>query len=172
MIDIITKRLFLRKFSLDDAEVMFSSWGNDSEVSKYMTWNPHPNVELTKELLLMWIDEYKNENTYRWGITFKDTGELIGSIDVVGYIDGCPSIGYCLTRKHWNKGIMSEALQAVLDYLRFVGYKRILIEAQVENIASNLVIEKHGFKFLGIEEKYLPMKDKTVQVKTYELVID
>lgn len=46
----------------------------------------------------MWIKEYEKPNTYSFTITLTKTKELIGGIDVVGYINGCPEIGYCLYR--------------------------------------------------------------------------
>lgn len=172
MIDIITSRLYLRKFALEDAEAMFLTWANDPEVTKYMTWNPHGDVSLTKQIISMWVNEYNDEKTYKWAICLKETGQLIGSIDVVEYVDGCPVIGYCLGREFWNKGYMSEAAQSVLDYLRFEGFKHILIEAMPENIGSNRVIQKLGFKSTGTKTKYVSLKDKYVVVNTYEINFD
>ena len=45
-----TKRLFLRKAQLEDAEAMFRNWSNDPEVTKYLTWPVHGNVEVTKTM--------------------------------------------------------------------------------------------------------------------------
>lgn len=148
-----TERLILRKFALDDAEAMFKNWANDPEVTKYMTWNPHPNVETTKKIIQMWLDEYNDPNTKRFAITLKDTGEIVGSIDIVDYVKGCPEIGYCLSRKCWNKGYMTEAATAFIKYLFKEGFKKIVIEAHVDNIGSNRVIEKCGFTFSHQEEK-------------------
>ena len=148
-----TNRLLLRRFVIEDADKMFDNWANDSEVTKYMTWNPHESVEQTKAILKMWIKDYEKPNTYRFAITLKQTNELIGSIDVVDYVNGYPEIGYCLSRKHWNKGYMTEALKSFVIYLSDKGYKEIVIEADVRNIGSNRVIEKCGFSFTHREEK-------------------
>ena len=42
-----TKRLELRRFTADDAPVMFSAWASDPEVTQYLTWPPHANAEVT-----------------------------------------------------------------------------------------------------------------------------
>ena len=63
-----TKRLILRKFTIDDAKAMFNNWASDSEVTKFLTWHPHQNIEITKMILNMWIEEYDNPNTYRLGL--------------------------------------------------------------------------------------------------------
>ena len=37
-----TERLILRRFTMDDAEMMFRNWASDPEVSKYLPWPPTP----------------------------------------------------------------------------------------------------------------------------------
>ena len=167
-----TDRLLLRYFSIDDADEMFLNWANDSEVTKYMTWNPHKNVEETKFIIDKWLEEYNNPMTNRFAITLKDSGALIGSIDVVDYLNGVPEIGYCLSRKHWNHGYMSEALSAFIDYLFNKGFNKIVIEADVNNIGSNRVIEKCGFKFTHQETKEHSsiFKPEPVTVNWYEII--
>lgn len=169
--NIKTRRLLLRKFEINDVEKMFSNWANDPEVTEYMTWLPHENIEITKSIINIWLEEYKNPNTYRYAITIKETGELIGSIDVVCYINGVPEIGYCLSRKYWNMGYMTEAAKAFIEYLFSKGFKEILIEADVRNIASNRVIEKCGFKFTHKEEKEhcSSFKPEPITVNWYKL---
>lgn len=165
-----TKRLFLRKLRIDDAQAMFDGWCNDPEVTKYLTWTPHKNVEETKNILSLWIKNYDNPETIKYGICIKGSEELIGSIDVVKYHDGNPEIGYCLSRKHWNKGYMSEALNRLTDYLFNIGFNKIIIEADVDNIGSNRVIEKCGFKFVRQEtlNHFSLIKPKPVTVNWYE----
>ena len=143
-----TDRLILRQFQFDDAETMFSNWASDSEVTKYLTWDAHQSVEVTKQILQMWIQEYQNPNTIRYGITIKETGELVGGIDVVSYHDGVPEIGYCLAKKCWNKGYMTEACRTLLKYLFMLGFDKVMIRADVDNIGSNRVIQKCGFQFV------------------------
>ena len=42
-----TDRLILRRFTIEDAEEMFHNWASDDEVTKYLTWPTHQNVEMT-----------------------------------------------------------------------------------------------------------------------------
>ena len=94
---------------MEDSEDMFYGWANDPEVTKYMTWNPHKTVEETKQILSMWIKEYENPDCYKFAIVLKENNKLIGGIDVVDYENGIPEIGYCLSKKYWGRGIMTEA---------------------------------------------------------------
>ena len=84
-----TKRLVLRKLNENDADSIFNNWAKDKEVTTYLTWSPHENIEITKKLLNMWLEAYKDEKTHRFGIVLKDEDKLIGMIDVVNYIDNC-----------------------------------------------------------------------------------
>ncbi|HJV16076.1 MAG TPA: GNAT family N-acetyltransferase [Bacillales bacterium] len=147
-----TDRLLLRRFELDDANQMFKNWANDSEVTKFLTWEPHNSLEVTKEIIEMWVNNYKDTNTYEWAIELKEIGEVIGSISIVELDEknyAC-EIGYCLSRKYWGKGIMSESLKAVIDYLfSEIGFNRICAKYDINNVASGKVMEKSGMKYEG-----------------------
>lgn len=91
-----TERLVLRKIKIEDVTPMFYNWASDPEVTKYVTWLPHQNIETTKYLVNEWIKQEDNPKTIRYLITTKENDEHIGMIDVVEYIDGAPEIGYSL----------------------------------------------------------------------------
>ena len=169
--ELSTERLVLRKLVIDDVNSIFNNWANDPEVTKYMTWKAHKSIEETKQILDIWLKEYKNPKTIRYGVVLKENNELIGAIDVVDYIDNNPEIGYCLSRKYWNKGHMTEACKAVVEYLFAIGYKTILIEADERNIGSNRVIEKVGFKYTNKETKPCSsFKPDIITVNWYKII--
>lgn len=79
-----TKRLVLRPFVIEDAPAMYRNWANDPQVTRFLTWTPHENVEETKRILSEWIAQYQNLDYYCWGIAFReDEGNVIGNISVV-----------------------------------------------------------------------------------------
>mgnify|MGYP003311656534 CR=1 FL=1 len=159
-----TDRLILRPFELDDAESMFNNWANDEEVTKYVTWNTHKSIEETEQLLAFWVSQYEKEERINFAIVYKENNELIGGIDVVGYLEGVPVIGYNLSR---NKGIMSEACKRVIELLFSLNHEKIIIEAMVENIGSNRVIQKCGGVYESTYDDYIPKKEKTVTINRY-----
>ena len=59
-----TDRLILRRFVESDAEAMFQNWASSDENLAYVTWNPHPNVEVTRNSIRNWIASYANPNYY------------------------------------------------------------------------------------------------------------
>lgn len=162
-----TDRLILRPFELDDAESMFNNWASDEEVTKYLTWNTHKSIEETKEILAFWVNQYEKEERINFAIVYKENNELIGGIDVVGYLEGVPVIGYNLSRKYWNKGIMTEACKKVIELLFSLNHEKIIIEAMVENIGSNRVIQKCGGVYDSTYDDYILKKEKTVTINKY-----
>src|SRR5690554_324686 len=153
-----TERLILRRFTIDDADAMFNNWANDPEVTKYLTWLPHGKVDITRNLLESWIKEYEDLEKYNWTIVLKNIGKPIGSISVVeaSNIWERAEIGYCMGKKYWNQGIMTESLKAVVNYLiTQIGFKRIQATHHVDNPASGKVMLKTGMKYEGRLRKYI-----------------
>ena len=68
---------------------------------------------------------------------------------------------------------MTEACQALIKYIFALGYKKIVIAADENNIASNRVIEKCGFTFT-YKETRTPIsrfKNGTAIINHYELLV-
>lgn len=147
-----TSRLILRRAVREDAEPMFRNWASDPEVTKFLTWPAYENVETAYPILDMWIKEYEKPNFYQWMIELKEIGEPIGSISAVRQNEGIAEaeIGYCIGRRWWHKGIMSEALSAVIQYLFVeVGMNRVAARHDPNNPHSGGVMRKCGLRYEG-----------------------
>lgn len=167
-----TERLILRNLVSQDLESIYE-WTSDEEVTQYLTWPTHQNKETTQKILDQWLEEYKQENCYRLGIVLKETNKLIGMIDVVGYKEDQPVVGYVLNQNYWGHGYTTEAFSEVIDYLKEQGFHKIYIEADQRNIGSNRVIQKNGFTFTHQEIKPCSsFKPDLVTVNWYERVLD
>ena len=147
-----TSRLILRRAVRDDAEPMFRNWASDPEVTKYLTWPTYEKVETAHQILDLWACEYEKPNYYQWMIVLKELGEPIGSISVVRQNDRVEEaeIGYCIGSNWWHKGIMTEALNAVIEYLfTEVGMNRVAARHDPNNPHSGGVMRKCGMKYEG-----------------------
>ena len=162
-----TERLILRPFIAEDANDMFNNWASDSEVAKYVTWNAHEHIETTKKILSLWIEQYEKPERINFAIVVKENNELIGGIDVVGYLDQTPVLGYVLSRKYWGHGYMTEACKKVIELLFSLGYNQIRIDSIGENVASNKVIQKCGGVYVETYEDFFKMKNKFFKVNKY-----
>ena len=148
-----TKRLILRKFTADDAEDMFANWASDPEVTRFLTWPAHSSADVTRSVLNDWISRYPDGGFFNWAIEWKETGSVIGNIAVVRLEEAIDEaeLGYCLGRAYWGRGIMPEALRAVIGYLfDTVGISRITAGHDVNNPKSGRVMEKAGMKKEGV----------------------
>ena len=147
-----TDRLILRRFVVEDAEAMYKNWAADEDVTKYLTWQAHSSLEVSKSVIEDWVGSYSDEN-YLWAIVLKANGdEPIGSIAVVDMKSevSMAHIGYCIGKAWWHKGIMSEALKAVMDFLfDVVDVQRIESRHDPRNPNSGKVMKKCGMKYEG-----------------------
>lgn len=148
-----TDRLILRRYVIEDADAMYKNWASDSEVTKFLTWQPHSSVDVSRGIIENWLKEYSDEKYYQWAIVLKDNGnEPIGDISVVHMNEDISMvhIGYCLGRAWWRRGIMSEALKAVMDFMfDTVEVNRVESRHDPMNPNSGKVMQKCGMKYEG-----------------------
>ena len=152
-----THRLILRRYRIEDAEDMFSNWASDPEVTRFLTWPPHTSIDVTRYVLNDWISRYEDGGFFNWAIEWKETGSVIGNIAVTVLHEETEAaeLGYCMSRAFWGRGIMPEALRAVMDYLfDTAGLNRIEASHDVNNPKSGRAMEKAGLKLEGIHRGY------------------
>ena len=157
-----TERLILRRFVESDAEAMFQNWASSAETLTYVTWDPHPNVDVTRNSIRNWVASYTNPNYYKWAICLKEKPEqVIGDISIVemNEKDSSCEIGYILGKTYWGRGMMTEALKTVLDFcFTQAGLQKVKARYASLNPASGRVMEKAGMTYLknianGVERK-------------------
>ena len=154
--NIITERLQLRKYSVNDAEDIYKNYATDERVTKFLTWQPYSNIESLREFISTQVSNY-SMSVYNWVIEYK--GQVVGSISVTSSDEKNESceIGYCIGYEFWNLGIMTEAMSAILKFLFCdVGYHRIYAKHDVDNPASGKVMKKCNMVYEGrLREHYL-----------------
>ena len=148
-----TTRLLLRRFTMDDAQAIYHNWASDDQVTKYLTWPTHTSPAVTGAVLESWVAHYVQDDYYQWAIVLKSAGDQpIGSIAVVSLEDAVKKaqIGYCIGQAWWLKGIMTEALNAVIGFMiNDVGMKRIEAYHDSRNPHSGAVMRKCGMQYEG-----------------------
>jgi RimJ/RimL family protein N-acetyltransferase len=145
-------RVRLRAPTLDDAEPLFERVTSDPDVSRYMAWRPHPDVDETRRVITE-IFNVAGETT--WLIELLDTH---GPIGICGWRRPQPHIidfGYFLGRPWWGRGIMSEAVGLLLDKAARdpIAY-RVTAHCHVDNTASARVLDRAGLTFEGRLARY------------------
>ena len=147
-----TKRLKLRPFKLSDAQYIYKNWASSDNVAKYVTWNAHQSIEESTAFCVERVKTSGRIDSFNWIIELTELGEPIGDISVlkVDTEKREAHIGYVIGEKWWNKGMMTEAFEAVLAYLIFViGFDSVVASYITENVASGRVMQKCGMKKTG-----------------------
>lgn len=131
----------------------FDYYISSDEVTKYLTWPTHSNIDVSKSVLGNWADSYSDKKYYQWAIVLKaNGGEPVGSISVVKMDEDVSmvQIGYCIGRPWWKKGITSEAMKMVMDFFfDKVKVNRIESRHDPRNPNSGKVMIKCGMKYEG-----------------------
>jgi len=146
-VTIETERLIIRPVTADDAEAVFK-WASDPEVNKYMIYPLHKDISVTKG----WLEsiDIDDPNEYEMAFVLKETGEVIGTGGLYSK-DGSDrwNIGYNLRRDQWGKGLVPEAMQALIDHVRSTrSVSAIYGEFAKDNIKSGRVMQKLGMTYV------------------------
>jgi ribosomal-protein-alanine N-acetyltransferase len=168
-----TERLLLRKMRLDDAEAMFA-YASDPEVTRYVLWDTHRSVEDSEEFLRQATEGYERGDFGGWGVVLKDSGAFIGTCGLdAGYAPehARAELGYVLSREHWGRGLMSEAVREVIRF----GFERLELnrmEARciAANTASARVMEKAGMTYEGTLREREFIKGAYRDMKLYSIL--
>ncbi|MFL5695207.1 MAG: GNAT family N-acetyltransferase [Ktedonobacteraceae bacterium] len=144
-----TQRLVLRELQPEDAAILFRFY-SDEEVMRYYD-TPMNRLEQVQRSIAAHRSRFENNEAIRWGITIKGTKDVVGNCGF--YRDSYSQfaiLSYVLARPYWGKGLMTEALKAIITF-GFDHYYLHRIEAHVAvpNLASQRVLQKLGFKKEG-----------------------
>ena len=146
-----TERLILRPFKQSDLRD-FNEYASVPGVGEMAGWKHHETIEKTQEILDLFIQEDKT-----FAIVFKKNNKVIGSLGVEEYgleekLTEFESyygreIGYVLSKDYWGKGIMPEAVGAVIhDLFNHLNLDFLICGYYDFNNQSKRVQEKCGFK--------------------------
>ena len=167
-----TPRLRLRKLTMQDATDIFR-YSRDTQVARHVLWDAHRTIGDSRAYLRYMLRRYRQREAASWGIEYRATGQIIGTIGFmwIQTDNSAAEVGYSLSRDYWNRGLMTEALQAVIDY----GFGRLnlnRIEAQHEttNPASGAVMLKCGMLKEGTLRQRLYNKGRYVDVDLYAIL--
>ena len=148
-IRIETPRLILRPWRQSDLDD-FYEYASVDGVGQMAGWNPHKDLATSKQILDLFIQEDKT-----LCIQDKETGKAIGSIglEYLGHLGPefddlrGREIGYVLSKDFWGRGLMPEAVRAVIDYCFGTLHYDFLTCGYFQwNSQSRRVNEKLGFR--------------------------
>jgi RimJ/RimL family protein N-acetyltransferase len=145
-------RVRLRAPHLDDADAMFAVLASDVDVTRYLSWTPHPDVGETRRVI---TELFNVGDDPTWVIEWRDTGELIGTCGWLRPRPHTVDLGYCLGRRWWRRGIMSEVARVLIDEARRdPTVYRVSAYCHVDNAGSAGVLRHSGLTLEGRLARY------------------
>ena len=159
-----TDRLTLRRMQKSDYEDMFD-YCKSKELTKYLTWHPHPDKGYTHKYLSYVQSKYRTGEFFDWAVVYE--GRMIGTCGFTTlseeHLNG--EIGYVISEKYQNMGLATEAVKRVIEFgFDVLGLRRIEAHYMVGNDASRRVMEKAGMTFEGIQRDSMYVKGRYVSV--------
>lgn len=146
-----TPRLILRPWQDSDLED-FYAYASEEGVGEMAGWAHHQSLEESRKILNLFM-----EGKHTIALELRENGHAIGSLgleerdenlDLPKTLKG-REIGYVLSREYWGRGLMPEAVQAVIDYsFRELKLDYLTCGHFLRNSQSARVIEKCGFRYL------------------------
>ncbi len=159
-----TNRLTLRKLAKTDYNDMFE-YSSNSDLTKYLTWDPHPDKNYTHKYLSYIQSKYRSCEFFDWAIIYN--GKMIGTcgFTTLNDQDLCGEIGYVVSPNYHNMGIATEAVERVLEFgFDVMGLHRIEARYMLDNLPSRKVMEKVGMTFEGVLRESMYIKNRYVSV--------
>jgi len=166
-LELRTPRLLLRPFTMDDVEDVLE-YINDLEWASYqVNIPPVPYTRKDVETLVAMFSDPSYWETGHPGLPSSGNGAGLLQIyavvfegKVIGEIalnqrdedrqNERVELAYTLSRQHWNKGLMTEAARAVMNWaFQTYSFNRMFAWCDPRNIGSWRVLEKMGMKCEG-----------------------
>ncbi len=167
-----TKRLILRKMTLDNAEDVFK-YSSDPEVFRFVGGKVHETIKDSEEFLKEISEKHERQETIVWGVVYKERCKLIGDCGFIKWdaSQARAELDYLLSREYWNRGLMTEAVKEVIRFgFEKMQLNRIQGICEIANIASACVMEKAGMQFEGVLRNYIQHDGRPLDMKMYSIV--
>jgi ribosomal-protein-alanine N-acetyltransferase len=170
--ELTTQRCRLRQITLEDTNDILEI-NSDPEVMRYLDRESLRSPKEAEFIINMINEDIKRNAGIWWGITLHNDNKVIG---MIGFwrmiaIHHRAEIGFMLLPAYWNTGLMSEAIQAVVDH----GFNQInlhSIEANVnpKNLAAQKLLQKNGFVQEGYFRENYYFDGKFIDSVTFSLI--
>ncbi len=167
-----TSRLVLRPPDIGDAEALFSIF-SDPEAMRY--WATQPWHATNEAVARIEKDRASlmDGSALRLFLQPSEGGPIVGAVTLFAFVEGSfrAELGYILSRQAWGRGLMQEALGALLRYgFSELGLRRIEADIDPRNVRSARVLERLGFTCEGHLRERWVVGDEVSDTALYGLL--
>jgi len=150
-----TRRLLLRQLIDNDKYAILRNF-SDREVTRWFFDDPFTELKQAEDLVTEFNQHFSEGVGITWAINLLDDPDVIGTCGFDPYQKGGRGeIGFDLAQAYWGRGIMSEALRAVIGF----GFDHLLLQGidadtYSDNKRSIILLERLNFTKLELVEDY------------------
>jgi [ribosomal protein S5]-alanine N-acetyltransferase len=146
------ERVALRWLTAADVEDIYEIY-SDPETMRFWSTTAMTAKSQARTLLREIREEHAAGRLHEWGLVVPQGGKVIGTCTLFNFdrSNRRAEIGFALGRPWWGRGLMGEALTALLDFaFGELGLRRIEADADPLNSASIKLLESLGFRREGL----------------------
>jgi ribosomal-protein-alanine N-acetyltransferase len=166
-----TRRLILRRIEAGDCADMHE-YSSDSDVTEYLTWNPHADMKETRDYISDVLKRYADGKFFDWGLVFKGDGRFVGTCGFtsINLNRNTCEVGYVLSKKYWGMGLVPESLECIMDFaFNYFGFDKVEARFFDGNTKSKKVMLKMGMTFEKTDKNPWYVKGEYKTVHTYSI---
>ena len=144
-----TERLILRQITFADRQEIFTM-RNDADITRYTGGPKAHTMDDVTAFIAMITQNVNNNEAILWGIALKGAQKIAGTICFwnIDKENDKAELGYVLMPAYGRKGIMQEALQAVIAYgFETMRLKTVEACTHENNNRSKRLLERSNFRF-------------------------
>lgn len=159
----------IRKWELADAKDLAAALSNKKILDNLRDGLPYPYTEQDGRDYISAMIAADQNDTFAFAVT--TDGKVIGSIGAFRQDNihrQTAELGYYIAEEYWGKGIMTEAVKQLCDYVfTHTDIIRIYAEPFAYNIGSCRVLEKAGFQYEGTLRNNAVKNGNVLDMKMY-----
>ena len=151
-----TERLTLRQIADADAEAYYRALSALPHTSSWTESLEAQSVQTTRNAIRAYNNYFAHSKTNIPWVLVDRKGHLVGFVKLCNIQNRSKAeIGYWLAKPQWGKGLMTEALTAILTFaFDSLGLHRVYATTHIDNEASQRVLERVGFQKEGVLRKH------------------
>jgi len=140
-----TERLYLREFSIDDAQNLFEL-NTDPEVLEFTGDSPFSNIKESEQFIHAY-NAYQVTGYGRWAVIRKSDKQFLGWCGLKYHpLQKYTDLGFRFFKTFWNQGFATESSRGVIEYaFTDLGLDNLVARVESENKSSVAVLNKLGF---------------------------
>ncbi len=155
---LVTERLVLRPWGVEDAEVALEAYGN-AHVSRWLTpaMDRVPDVAAMRLILQQWVadDAQLLTPAGRWAIERREDGRVIGGAMLMPLQpDDEYEIGWQLQPQAWGHGYATETGLALARWAFEQGIEQVIAVVRPANTRASATVRRIGMEWVGETDKY------------------